>query len=168
MARAVTAYDVNISGRPLPRQPLEALAGAKGVPLPTRKDAYVQRWQRVGIHSMRRKRTLGSRADVTPGAHYATKKLKPLVKARREAAVPVRRNAAGTQQPIALPALRCLPARVRGTPILRDSFPLAADSPDALFHENPGIPFLRPIVHLLYLVATPPANSDAPVQLNDL
>jgi len=36
---------------------------------------------------------------------------------------------------------------VRGTPILRESRPLAADKPDARFHENdsPGIPFLRPM-----------------------
>lgn len=57
-------------------------------------------------------------------------------------------KAAGTQQPIALPTLRWRPDFVRGTPIFRESRPLAADKPDARFHENesPGIPFfLRPM-----------------------
>ena len=34
------------------------------------------------------------------------------------------------------PILRWRPERVSGTPSLRDSLPLAADMPNALFHEN--------------------------------
>jgi Cys-tRNA(Pro)/Cys-tRNA(Cys) deacylase len=46
------------------------------------------------------------------------------------------------QQPIAAPAFRCLPCRVNGMPIRRDSLPFAADNPMARFHENdkPGMP----------------------------
>src|SRR5690606_39138488 len=61
--------------------------------------------------------------------------------------LPVSKSVAGTQQPIALPSLRCRPARVSGMPVWRDILLLAADSPVARFHENdrPGMPFLRPI-----------------------
>jgi hypothetical protein len=67
----------------------------------------------------------------------------------RVAATPLAKiKAAGTQQPIALPTLRCRPARVSGTPSLRDSLALALDKPVARFHENetPGMPFLRPMM----------------------
>src|SRR4029453_19104109 len=67
----------------------------------------------------------------------------------RVAATPLARiKAAGTQQPIALPTLRCRPARVSNTPSLRDSLALALDKPVARFHENetPGMPFLRPMI----------------------
>lgn len=46
---------------------------------------------------------------------------------------------------MALPTLRCRPARVRGTPSWRESLALALDRPTARFHENdnPGMPFRR-------------------------
>jgi hypothetical protein len=49
------------------------------------------------------------------------------------------------QQPAALPNFRWRPERVRGTPNLRESLPLALDTPVARFHEKdrPGIPFFR-------------------------
>ena len=82
--------------------------------------------------------------------------------------VPMRMKAAGTQQPIALPTLRWRPDFVRGTPILRESRPLAADKPDARFHENesPGVPFflrpMKPPVHL-----TLELSGGVAVRLND-
>lgn len=48
----------------------------------------------------------------------------------------------GTQQPIALPIFLWRPDLVSGTPILRDSFPFAADNPLARFHENEAPYFL--------------------------
>lgn len=61
---------------------------------------------------------------------------------------PIRINAVGTQQPVALPILRWRPERVRGTPMEREILDFAPDKPMARFHENdrPGIPFLRPII----------------------
>lgn len=50
--------------------------------------------------------------------------------------------AKGTQQPIMRPIFRCLPERVSGTPIFRDSFPFAAERPLALFHDH-EVPNLR-------------------------
>lgn len=49
------------------------------------------------------------------------------------------------KHPIALPTLRCLPERVRGTPIALDNLPLAAESPIARFHENEN-PYFLPIM----------------------
>lgn len=51
------------------------------------------------------------------------------------------------QHPSDLPNFRCLPERVSGTPSLRESLPLAADNPLALFHdhENPNFLLRRPI-----------------------
>ena len=51
------------------------------------------------------------------------------------------------QHPNILPTLRCLPDRDSGTPSFRESFPLAAESPLALFHdqESPNFLLRRPI-----------------------
>ncbi len=55
---------------------------------------------------------------------------------------------AGKMHPVALPILRCLPDRVSGTPISRESFAFSLDIPIARFHENdsPGIIFFLLIV----------------------
>jgi len=57
-------------------------------------------------------------------------------------AAPTAMIAAGMQQPVMRPILRCLPDRVRGMPIARDSFPLAAEIPLALFHDQERPNFL--------------------------
>ena len=61
------------------------------------------------------------------------------------------------QHPIAAPIFRCLPFRVSGIPICRESRPFAADSPIARFQENdsPGIPVVRPSAAHLETLPSP-------------
>lgn len=57
---------------------------------------------------------------------------------------PPRNRIMGIQQPAERPTLRCLPDRVSGIPIARDSLPFAAEMPTARFHEKEN-PYFLPI-----------------------
>jgi hypothetical protein len=50
-----------------------------------------------------------------------------------------------TKQPRAAPTFRCLPERVSGIPILRESRAFAAEMPINLLQENPPLFILAPL-----------------------
>jgi hypothetical protein len=63
---------------------------------------------------------------------------------------PTTSNKAIVEQPIALPALRCLPARVVGIPVALANFRFVLVMPVAFFQEKdkPGMPVLEPFLFL--------------------